>query len=103
LVVESLAYLAYDKARSSQVPSLPISLEQDGKYLAVLAGRLGDTVLQERLSEAFTVYRNRASLGEVAEDFPVQYRATLDAAVVTIPDPSVREILTRIISEAAAG
>ena len=103
LVLESLAYLAYDKARSSQVPSLPISLVQDGKYLAALADRLGEAVLQERLNESFTVYRNRVSIGQVADDFPVQYRATLDAAAVTISDLSVRESLTRIISEAAAG
>ena len=32
-VVESIAYLAYDKARWERVPSLPISLEQNGKYL----------------------------------------------------------------------
>jgi len=102
LVVESVAYLAYDKARSERVPSLPISLEQDGKYLAALADQLGEAGLEERLREAFDLYRKRASLGQVAEDFPVQYRATLDAAAATVSLASVREGLTRIISEAAA-
>ena len=102
LVVESVAYLAYDKARSEQVPSLPISLEQDGKYLAALADHLGGVVLAERLREAFTLYRKRASLGQVAEDFPVQFQATLEEAAATISAASVRDSLTRIISEAAA-
>ena len=101
LVVESIAYLAYDKARQERVPSLPISLEQDGKYLADLADQLGEDVLTERLSEAFSLYRQRASSGQVAEDFPVEFRATLDAATATITLPTVRDDLTRIISVAA--
>ena len=100
-VVESVAYLAYDKARSERVPSLPISLEQDGKYLAALADQLGEVRLKERLGEAFALYRERASLGQVAEDFPVQYRATLEAAATKISVSAVRDRLTRIISEAA--
>ena len=102
LVVESVVYLAYDNARRERVPSLPISLEQDGKYLAALADHLGEVGLAERLGEAFVLYRNRAALGQVAEDFPVQYRATLEAAAATISLASVRESLTQIISEAAA-
>ena len=101
LVAESIAYLAYDKARLKRVPSLPISLEQDGKFLAALADQLGEDVLTERLSEAFALYRQRASLGQVAEDFPVEFRATLDAAAATIPLPTVRKELIRIISAAA--
>ena len=101
LVVESLAYLAYDKARSERVPSLPISLEQDGKYLAALAGQLGDDVLTQRLREAFDLYRERASLGQVTEDFTLQYRATLEAAAANISVSAARDSLTRIISEAA--
>jgi len=102
LVVESVAYLAYDNARWERVPSLPLSLEQDGKYLAALAGQLGEDGLAERLGEAFTLYRKRASLGQVAEDFPIQYRATLEAAAATISLSAVRDSLTQIISEAAA-
>ncbi len=101
LVVESIAYLAYDKARQERVPSLPISLEQDGKYLADLADQLGEDVLTERLSEAFSLYRQRASSGQVAEDFLVEFRATLDAAAATISVSTVRDDLTRIISAAA--
>lgn len=101
LVVESIAYLAYDKARQERVPSLPISLEQDGKYLADLADQLGEDVLTERLSEAFSLYRQRASSGQVAEDFLVEFRATLDAAAATISVSTARDDLTRIISAAA--
>ncbi len=101
LVVESIAYLAYDKARQERVPSLPISLEQDGKYLADLADQLGEDVLTERLSEAFSLYRQRASSGQVAEDFLVEFRATLDAAAATISVSTVHDDLTRIISAAA--
>ena len=100
-VVESIAYLAYDKARWERVPSLPISLVQDGKYLAALADHLGEDALTARLREAFSLYRQRASSGQVAEDFPVEFRATLDAATATITLPTVRDDLTRIISVAA--
>ena len=70
--------------------------------MAALAGHLGGVVLAERLGEAFTLYRKRASLGQVAEDFPVQFQATLEEAAATISAASVRDSLTRIISEAAA-
>ena len=69
--------------------------------VAKLADQLGDDVLKERLREAFTLYRGRASLGQVAEDFPVQYLATLEAAIATISVSTVRDSLRRIISEAA--
>ena len=100
-VVESIAYLAYDKARWERVPSLPISLVQDGKYLAALADHLGEDALTARLREAFSLYRQRASSGQVAEGFLVEFRATLDAATATITLPTVRDDLTRIISVAA--
>ena len=102
LVLEYVAYLAYDKDRSERVPSLSISLQQDGRFLAELAFQLGDAVLTERLREALALYRNRASLGQVAGDFPAQYLATLEAAAASISDSETRNSLTRIISEAAS-
>ena len=38
LVAESLAYFAYDKARSEKFPQLPISVSQDGAFLESLPG-----------------------------------------------------------------
>ena len=67
-----------------------------------LAGQLGDDVLTERLGEAFALYRERASSGQVAADFPAQYLATLEAAAATISATAVRDSLARIISEAAS-
>ena len=72
-----------------------------GGYLAALASQLGQDVLTERLSEAFDLYRERASSGQVAADFPAQYLATLEAAAATISVSAVRDSLARIISEAA--
>ena len=41
LVAESLAYFAYDKARSEKFPELPISVSQDGAFLESLLERQG--------------------------------------------------------------
>ena len=96
-LVESLAYLAYDKARSETVPGLPISLERDGRFLAALLGQLGESALGRRLNQAFTLYGVRASRGEVPADFLAQFQATLHAAAASIPDAEVWEALEAII------
>ena len=101
LVAESLAYLAYDKSRSTSFPGLPISLEQDGEFLRTLVDRLGRTTMARRLGEAFTIYSRRVSGGEVANDFLSQFYSTLEAATATIPDSSVRSELQDIIGQLA--
>ena len=100
LVVDSLAYLAYDKSRSEMAPALPISLEQDGRFFSALLDELGMTVLAQRLNEAFRVYGGRAVRGQVPPDFLSQYEETLAAAVSTLSDGTVRQRLTRIIEQA---
>ena len=101
LVAESLAYLAYDKSRSTSFPGLPISLEQDGEFLRTLVDRLGRTTMARRLGEAFTIYSRRVSGGEVANDFLSQFYSTLEAATATIPDSSARSELQDIIGQLA--
>ena len=48
LVTESLAYFAYDKARSEKYPRLPLSVSRDGQFLQSLLARQGDEWLRSR-------------------------------------------------------
>ena len=84
LVAESLAYFAYDKARSEKFPELPISVSQDGAFLESLLERQGPGWLQSRLTGAVEIYRQRVATGEVAPDFLNRYRETLEAAAGTL-------------------
>ena len=101
LVMESLAYFAYDKSRSELVPGLPISLERDGQFLRALLRQQGSEGLARRLGEAFQVYGGRSAGGQVDAGFLSQYRETLEAAVSLLPDTGTREELRRIIARAA--
>ena len=80
LVVETLAYFAYDNARSDKFPELPISVGQVGAFLGSLLEQQGADWLQARLAQAVELYRDRIARGEVAPDFLDRYRETLDAA-----------------------
>ena len=101
LVIESLAYLAYDKSRSERVPGLPISLERDGQFLRALLSHQGSEGLARRLGEVFQVYGRRSAGGQVDPGFVPQYRETLESAVSLLPDAGTREELRRIIAWAA--
>ena len=101
IVLDSLAYFAYDKSRLDQAVNLPISLEQDGRFLAALLEQMGESSVTRRIREAFAVYGDRVSGGEIGADFLLQFRSTLEAASSTVPDPGARETLGRIILEAA--
>ena len=81
LVTESLAHFAYDADRLGEVPTLPISLEGDGLFLAALLDKIGEQHLEERLGEAVALYRKRAQESEVAGDFLEAYQRTLIRAV----------------------
>ena len=99
LVVETLAYIAYDRSRSERVPGLPISLEQDGEFLRALLKIFGESGLTRRLAETFAVYGDRAATGQVPADFLFQYSTTLEAAAATVTDAAVRKQLKRIIEQ----
>ena len=103
LVVESLAYFAYDQHRLERVSGLPISLERDGQFLEALLVQRGEEWLTQRLSTAFADFGGRAARGEVSPDFLAQYRATLEAAVASLPGPDSRGKLQTIIERVAAG
>ena len=97
VVVESLAYLAYDKSHSEKFPALPISLEQDGVFLEQLLNARGEGWLSEQLQTAAQTYRSRAENGEVSPEFPAQYRQTLQAAAAVTPVSSgvIAEVVER--------
>ena len=98
IVIESLAYLAYDHSRSGKFPALPISLEQDGLFLAQLLSTKGEVWLVEKLRTAVQTYKSKADNGEVPEEFPAQYRQTLEAAAALAPVSS--SVLVGVVERA---
>ena len=99
LVAESLAYFAYDKVRSEKYPQLPISLEENGEFLVALVEMNGENWLESRITVAVSLYRKRVEWDEVAPDFIVRYRETLEASVGTLRGGD-REMLQRVVQEA---
>jgi hypothetical protein len=100
LVAESLAYLAYDKDRQERSSLLPISLEDDGRFLGALFKEEGAEWLAARLSESIELYRQRVSANEVGADFLERYRETLEFAAAFLDDGETRKDLTKIIRRA---
>ena len=98
LVVDSLAYFAYDKIRSDRFPGLPISLEQDGAFLQDLLDLKGEVWLADRLGTAVETFRSKARSGEISPHFLAQFRQTLDAAAATTPGNS--RILLEVVERA---
>ncbi|MBQ11461.1 MAG: hypothetical protein CMJ45_07925 [Planctomyces sp.] len=96
LMVESLAYFAYDDERSKLLSGLADALGQDGKLLQALLKEQGAEWLTQRLGEAFSLHG-----GDGPEDFRSRYRSTLDAAVATLEDADEQEELRRVIETAA--
>ena len=97
LVTESLAHFAYDADRLREVPTLPISLEGDGLFLAGLLNKLGEQRLEERLGDAVALYRKRAEDSEVDGDFLKAYERTLREAVSLLEDGAARGTLQEMI------
>ena len=96
LVVESLAYFAYDEERSTRLSGLADALERDGKLLQGLLAKQGADWLSQRLEEAFLLHGDGGP-----EDFPARYRSTLDAAATTLGDAGAQESLRQVIETAA--
>ena len=100
LVAESLAYLAYDKDRQELSSQLPLSLEQDGRFLGALLIAEGAPWLEARLGESVELFRQRVEDGEVSNDFLEHYRETLEFAASFLTGGETRTILTGIIRRA---
>ena len=86
VATESLAHFAYDADRLEEVPTLAISLENNGLFLATLLDETGEQRLEERLGDAVTLYRKRTDESEVAGDFLEAYQRTLTEAVSLLED-----------------
>jgi len=100
LVAESLAYLAYDKDRQKLSSQLPVSLEQDGRFLSALLRLESASWLEARLGESVELFRQRVEDGEVNNDFLEHYRETLEFAAAFLTGGETRTILTGIIRRA---
>ena len=103
LVVEALAYFAYDARRRDQFPALPISLEADGRFLAHLLELRGSEWLESRIGEVVSLYEERMARGDAPLDFLEAYRRTLDAAVETFEDLKIRRGLAGVVESAFGG
>ena len=103
LVVASVAYIAYGQARSARTPGQRISLERDGAFLAALLDRLGESWMDSRFSEAFTLFGKRVSNGEVGADLLSHYRVTLVAAASSISGDTARGRMQRVVSGIISG
>ena len=102
LVVETMAYFAYDKDRLERSSQLAISLEHNGRFLSNLFRMEGGEWLQARLVESVGIYRHRVMAGEAGSDFLERYRETLDAAAATLDAQETRMGLEEIIRRAFA-
>jgi hypothetical protein len=107
LVVESLAYFAYDRMRADVAPGLSISMERDGEFLRAILGLMGVHWLDRRLGDTFAVFGGRVAAGQAPANFLSQYRATLETAAATIADDTVRgevqQTIAQVAGEHAAG
>ncbi len=97
LVVEILAHIAYDAPRLDAVPSLPISLAKDGRFLERLLDERGAAWLEAQMGRVVEVYMGRIAEGEAPSDFLEAYRATLFGAVATLEDEGNRNRLRGVI------
>ena len=95
LVTESLAYFAYDKARSERIPGLPISLAKDGDFLGRLLQLKGARWLEERLAESVELNSARVEAGEIDPQFLDEYRATLESAadLATADNRALKQVI----------
>ena len=92
LVTETLAYFAYDEARSAKFPELPVSVTQVASFLESLLEQQGADWLQDRLARAVELYRSRIAREEVAPNFLERYRETLDAAAQMLDGGAMGEL-----------
>lgn len=100
LLLETMAFFAYDAHRLSQVPSLPISLEADGRFLSELVGLMGGPWLMQRLSETIDVYRDRVAQGDTPLNFLEAYGETLRAGADALGVGGLGDELRRIVEVA---
>ena len=97
LVIESLAHFAYDVDRLAAVPGLPISLENDGRFLAALLEDQGPTWLETRLRDVIELYEPRIARGDLPPDLLDAHRRTLHSAIATLPPGPPKRDLTAIV------
>ena len=97
-VLDSLIHFAYDADRLDAVPNLPISLENDGLFLAALLEAEGAPWLETRLHEVIDLYQARINRGDIPPDLLHAYLRTLNNAIATLPDDPKHD-LTAIVGD----
>ena len=97
-VEDALAFFAFDAPRLRAQPGLPISLENDARFLLALADLRGDTWLASALTRSLDRYREVVDAGEIDPAFVDTYRETLAAVVANVTEAEPRQRL-----EAALG
>ena len=99
---ESLVQFAYDSHRKAALPSLRVSLENDGAFILALADLQGDGRVTESMADAVAAYRALVEDGTAPPDFLEAYAATLEEAAAAQDDLADGERLRRIVREAFA-
>ena len=98
-VADALAFFAYDLPRKASQPSLPISLERDGEYLAALLDLAGPQWLASALDQTVDRYRAMIDRAELDPEFLQVYHRTVSSSVETVPDVQAREALRSIVRQ----
>ncbi len=96
-VEDALAFLAFDAPRLRAQPGLPISLENDARFLLVLADLRGEAWLASALTRATERYRGIVNAGEIDPAFVETYRETLAAVVATVTETESRQRLAAAV------
>ena len=97
---EALVHFAYDSHRKAALPSLSVSLENDGVFILALADLQGDRGVSESMAEAIAVYGDLVRNGTTPPDFLQAYAATLEEAAAAQEDEAAGSRLRRIVQEA---
>ena len=102
IVIESLIVFAYDSTRLRAIPGLPISLEQDGRFLKGLLEDKGADWLESRMREAVKLYEQHVERNEVPGDFLAAYEGTLKEVASKLDDRKAARTLEGIIGRVFA-
>ena len=100
IVTESLIVFAYDADRLQAIPGLPISSENDARFLERLLEDQGAEWMEERIAHGVELYRQRSERNDVPGDYLAAYERTLRESASRLKDMEARSTLEDIIGRA---
>ena len=91
-VQDALVFFAYDAPRLRRQPGLPISLDNNGRFLAELLRLCGEAWLRGHLAAFQERHQAQLEAGEADGGFLGAYRETVRASLATLEDEERRRI-----------